>query len=60
MPPFLMVDFSPVHFLCREGNGIILISLEQRSHDTDMHPCINLLAWRLSKTVLSFEIMKGQ
>ena len=55
-----MVDFSPVHFLCREGNGIILISLEQRSHDTDMHPCINLLAWRLSKTVLSFEIMKGQ
>ena len=44
MPPFLMVDFSSLtlHFFFRERTGIILG--EKISH-TDMHTCINLLAW---------------
>ena len=38
----------------------MVLFMEQRSHDTEMHTCVNLLAWWLFKTVLSFEIMNGQ
>ena len=43
MPPFLMVDFSSLtlHFFVAKE---MVLFLEQRSHDTDMHTYVNLLA----------------